>query len=302
MKRINQSFPTKKSSQAIGAMLMTIVFAALTCRADDSTNLLVTATSGNYFGDWFTRVSQTQAEQPHWITPMATVTPRLEEEYRYDQMWEKMPASKELTSYGAGKGLELIPAEHIELILGIPAYQYQRTKPTSAKEGWTDDSFLVKYRILSGNAENGDYILTAFLGLGVPTGSAAFTTHHYIVTPTIAAGKGWGNFDVQSTFGVSLPDNGSAPGGGGTPLVSNTAFQYRIMKNLWPELEVNYTHWPNGEHEALANQAFLTPGLVVGKIPLWNRLGLTVGAAYQIAVTSTPLYRHNFILSARFPF
>lgn len=300
MRRHNRSFPAKKSNPVVGATVMAILLAATLCRAGDSTNLLVTASSDNYFGDWFNRVSRTQAEQPHWITPMATVTPRLEEEYRYDQMWEKMPAGKELDSYGAGKGVELIPAEHIELILGIPAYQYENTKP--AKEGWTDDSFLVKYRILSGNEQDGDYILTAFLGLSVPTGSEVFTSHHYVVTPTIAAGKGWGNFDVQSTFGVSFPDNGSTPGGMGTPMVSNTAFQYRIMKNIWPELEVNYTHWPNGEHGKLADQAFLTPGLVVGRIPLWNRLGLTVGAAYQIAVTSTPLYRHNFILSVRLPF
>ncbi len=209
---------------------------------------------------------------------------------------------KSLTSYGGTKGLELIPAEHVEVILGIPAYQYQRTKPNVAKEGWADDSFLLKYRILSGNEENGDYILTAFLGLAVPTGSEVFTTHHYVITPTIAAGKGWGDFDVQSTLGMSFPDNGSAPGGVGNALAFNTAFQYRVMKNLWPEMEVNYTHWLNGEHGALSDQAFLTPGLVVGKIPLWKRLGLTAGIGYQIAVTSTPLYRHNLIMSVRFPF
>jgi hypothetical protein len=302
MRRTYCSFPAKKSNWVIGAILMTILFTAIASRADDSTNMLTNASSDNYFSDWFSRVSMTQAEQPHWITPMATVTPRLEEEYRYDQMWESMPAGKELTSYGAGKGLELIPAEHVEVILGIPAYQYQRTKPNVAKEGWADDNFLLKYRLLAGNEHNGDYILTAFLGLAVPTGSSAFTTHHYVVTPTIAGGKGWGNFDFQSTLGLSLPDNGSAPGGVGNALAFNTAFQYHVMKNLWPELEVNYTHWLNGEHGALSDQVFLTPGLVVGRIPLWNRLGLTVGAGYQIAVTSTPLYRHNFILTMRLPF
>ncbi len=30
------------------------------------------------------RVSATQAEQPHWITPLVTVTPRLEQEIRTD--------------------------------------------------------------------------------------------------------------------------------------------------------------------------------------------------------------------------
>ena len=39
----------------------------------------------NYFTNWFGRVAAAQASQPHWITPLVTVTPRLEEEVRYDQ-------------------------------------------------------------------------------------------------------------------------------------------------------------------------------------------------------------------------
>ena len=74
----------------------------------------------DYFSNWFARVSKTQAEQPHWVTPLVTVTPRLEEELRYDQMWESDHDGHSLTSYGGGKGLELIPAERIELIIGVP--------------------------------------------------------------------------------------------------------------------------------------------------------------------------------------
>jgi hypothetical protein len=29
-------------------------------------------------------VSATQAAQPHWMTPLVTVTPRLEQEFRWD--------------------------------------------------------------------------------------------------------------------------------------------------------------------------------------------------------------------------
>ena len=253
----------------------------------------------DYFNDWFARVSRTQAEQPHWITPLMTVTPRLEEELRYDQSWETVPGGDTLKSFGGGKGLELIPAEPIELIFGVPAWQSEDTSPR--KQGWTDENFLLKYRLLSANEAEGNYILTAFLGLSVPTGSADFTTHHYVVTPTIAFGKGWGDFDFQTTFGVSVPDDGSAPAGAGTPLLLNTAFQYRVMKNLWPELEVNYIHWPNGKHNGL-DQAFITPGLVVGKIPIAGRVGVTFGAGYQVAVTDHPLYRHNFVLTMRIPF
>jgi hypothetical protein len=66
-------------------------------------------------------------------------------------------------------------------------------------------------------------------------------------------------------------------------------------------VEVNYTEWPNGEHEGL-NQVLITPGLVIGRIPIEGRLGLTIGMGYQVAVTENPRYQNNFILSVRLPF
>ncbi len=52
-----------------------------------------------YFADWFNRVSRIQAEQPHWVTPLVTVTPRLEEEIRYDQFWQSIPGGHQLDNY-----------------------------------------------------------------------------------------------------------------------------------------------------------------------------------------------------------
>ncbi|HEX2943327.1 MAG TPA: hypothetical protein VHO91_19900, partial [Rhodopila sp.] len=34
----------------------------------------------DYFAHWFDRVRVAQASQPHWMTPLVTVTPRLEQE------------------------------------------------------------------------------------------------------------------------------------------------------------------------------------------------------------------------------
>ena len=36
----------------------------------------------DYFLHWFDRAEEAQATQPHWMTPITTVTPRLEQEYR----------------------------------------------------------------------------------------------------------------------------------------------------------------------------------------------------------------------------
>src|SRR5258708_2122534 len=70
---------------------------------------------------WFAMSDAAKEAQPHWMTPIVTVTPRLEQEYRYDQSWQNRPKSVDLTSYGGGKGLEVIPTPDTELIIGTPA-------------------------------------------------------------------------------------------------------------------------------------------------------------------------------------
>jgi hypothetical protein len=274
-----------------------VALAAVPCRA----GYTGMTSSGNafldYFANWFPRVTEIQSEQPHWVTP--TVTPRLEEEFRYDQGWERTDNGHMLYNYGSGKGLELIPFDPVEIIIGIPAYEIENTTPS--KRGWADETFLVKYRILSGNEQNGNYILTAFMGLSVPSGSDTFSMHHYVFTPTVAFGKGWGNFDIQSTVGYSIPDTGYVQNGSGMSLAFNTTFQYRVVKYLWPEVEFNYTWWASGEHEGL-NQLLVTPGLVVGRLPIYGRVGATIGLGCQMAVTDHALLEHNFILSMRIPF
>ncbi|MGH7988052.1 MAG: hypothetical protein ACREQX_17445, partial [Candidatus Binataceae bacterium] len=259
-----------------------------------------------YFLDWFPRVTRIQNEQPHWITPLVTVTPRLEEELRYDQVWQSQPHGVAIDNFGGGKGLELIPFENIEVILGIPAWiahngaiQHPSAKKHPPSDGWADESFLIKYRLLSANEETGNYIVTAFMGFSAPTGDEGNSSHHGIFTPTIAAGKGFGNFDVQTTAGIALPDGGVQRLG--MPLAWNTAFQYHLLRYFWPEFEVSYTWWPNGEREG-ESQVFLTPGIVIGRIPIHDRVGLTIGAGYQVAVTKNPQYNQSVIFSGRIPF
>ena len=73
-----------------------------------------------YFRNWFVRSDKAKEEQPHWMTPIVTVTPRLEQEVREDVLWQPRPNGRYLTNYGGQKGLELIPTENTEIIIGIP--------------------------------------------------------------------------------------------------------------------------------------------------------------------------------------
>jgi len=250
-----------------------------------------------YFSDWFQRVDKTQAEQPHWITPLATTTPRLEEELRYDQVWQENAKGVTTNNYDGGKGLELIPFQKVEVIFNAPPY-LDHNNPAD-KNGFGDVAFLVKYRLLSANEESGNYILTAFLGWSLPTGSYTNGARHAVITPTIAYGKGFGHFDAQGTFGIGMPtaDTNLL----GRTYAWNNAFQYRLFRKFWPEVELNSTFFQDGKNDG-KKQNFVTPGLIIGRLHLWKRVGFTIGGGYQIATTHFHANNHNAILSIRFPF
>ncbi len=260
----------------------------------------------DYFRNWFARVDKSQEEQPHWMTPIVTVTPRLEEEIREDFIWQKRLNGNYQNSYGGQKGLELIPTENTEIIIGIPTYQVIRTpKKPFKEEGLVDENLLLKYRFLAANEEHGNYILTGFLGMTIPTGVDAFSTKQIVYTPTLAAGKGWGTrragFDIQSTVSASIPDGHEKAIG--VPIVWNTALQPYGFKYLWPEIEFGYTHWIDGQTTTKnKNQWTITPGLILGRFPIWNRIRAVVGLGYQTPITSFRTQDHTWLLTVRFPF
>src|SRR5215469_3967911 len=92
-----------------------------------------------YFSTWFERVDKTKDEQPHWVTPVATTTPRLEEEFRYDQLWQVNAKGVTTNNYDGGKGLELIPFEKVEVIFNVPPYLVHNN--SKVKDGWGDVAF-----------------------------------------------------------------------------------------------------------------------------------------------------------------
>jgi hypothetical protein len=257
----------------------------------------VTLAQGEYFSNWFNRVDQTQAAQPHWITPLATTTPRLEEEFRWDQLWQPNAKGVTTDNWDGGKGLELIPYQKVEVILNTPPY-IEHHNP-SVHDGFGDVAFLVKYRLLVQNEESGNYILTAFLGWSLPTGDHTNGALHAVITPTIAYGKGLRDFDVQGTFGIGLPvaDTNIV----GRTYAWNNTFQYHVFRKFWPEVELNSTFFQDGKNDGM-KQNFVTPGLVMGRFRLGGRVGFTIGAGYQIATTHFHTTNHNGILSVRFPF
>ena len=113
------------------------------------------------------------------------------------------------------------------------------------------------------------------------------------------------------TAGGSLPVLNAK--GLGHIIIWNNAVQYRLARGgalrfLWPEIEFNANIYRGGANDG-KEAVFVTPGLVVGRIPLTHnksrgpgRLGVTVGVGEQIAITHFHTTNHNLIFTARLPF
>src|SRR5437870_2084663 len=95
----------RKILRAILACLM--IFGVAPCWAEDTS-----PASDGFIASWLAMVGRTQDKQPHWITPLATGTPRLEQEFRLDMLSQALPNHGHLDNYGAGKGLDLVLAEN----------------------------------------------------------------------------------------------------------------------------------------------------------------------------------------------
>jgi hypothetical protein len=252
---------------------------------------------GDWVQRWMRTVDEARASQPHFVAPIVTTHVVLVEQYRYDISRQQDGVGGIVTSnYGASRGLEIIPTTRLEIGISPPPYLEHQSGPP---DGFGDLAFQVKYRAFSAPEGKGDYFIGVFFGGSIPTGTAPNGLGHAMLLPTLAAAKGIGPLDIQSTLAAGLPATGADLLG--RTILFNTAVDYRIKGKVWPMVELNSTSWSGGALDG-KKEVFLTPGLVVGAFPIAERLHLGLGAGVQIAVTQFHRYNHRWIASIRLPF
>jgi hypothetical protein len=239
-------------------------------------------------------------QQPPWPVPLFAPTPLVTQLFRYDTVRQITPAGADTWNYGFSKGFALVPWYRTEVDINLPPYIEHNSK---AKDGFGDFSTSVRYRVASGNLQNGDYAIAASLTTTFPTGSYKNGAAHATLGPALQAGKGYKNFDVVSSLGATLPTADSDLLG--RPVSWNVVGQYRIHKIIWPEIENNATFFHGGPHDGRVMN-FVSPGIVVSPLKLnsdpKNRLGFIFGIGEQIATTHFHTYNHGLMLDARFIF
>ncbi len=274
-------------------------FALLFLLAATNTSLLG---QDNFFARWESRTSATQARQPSWPPPLISPYPMLIQVFRADFTRQITPALTSTWNYGASRGLNLIPGFNSEVdVYYAPYIQHNTPK---AKDGFGDVGFLYKYRILSKNEKDGNYMLSVQLTATIPTGSHSNGSPDSSISPTLLSGKGFGKFNVISCLGGTLPTEETNKVG--RSIAWNTAAQYHISKYVWPQLESNATWFFAGKNDG-KKQNFVTPGILFSKFRLrpsdeTSRVGVAFGAGMQIATSQFHTYNHELAFTSRLVF
>ena len=250
------------------------------------------------------RVLATEANQPHWATPLVTTNARIEQGFRTDFVRQTAPSGSTTWNLGNTKGFQTVPLPRLEFRISPPPF-FLHSSP-STPDGFGDIAFRLKYRLYGSNEDHHNAIITAILAASLPTGKNGNGSCCAILTPSVEFGKGFGKLAFTVAPTASLPVTNTAKLG--RSFVLNNAIQYHATKLLWIETEFNSTFYFGGKNDG-KQQTFTTPGIIVSRFPLpFIRdaarlpLRLTLGAGEQIALTHFNTYNHSPIFTARLRF
>ncbi|HWT88452.1 MAG TPA: hypothetical protein VN454_06590, partial [Candidatus Angelobacter sp.] len=79
----------------------------------------------SWYRKWRNAVDRTKANQPDWLSPLATTSGRLKDELRYDVWRQPVTGGNAAWQLGGNKGLEFVATSRTQILLGVPTYNLQ---------------------------------------------------------------------------------------------------------------------------------------------------------------------------------
>lgn len=240
------------------------------------------------------------ALQPTWPTPLVETDPRLTQYARVSVSHQYTAARTETVNYLNAHGFGVVGWNRVELDFSPPFYiQHNST----ATDGFGDANLSMKFRIVSANADHGNYILTASLGHSFATGSSRNGAPTDTWNPTLAGGIGFlRHFNVQSSLGGSMPTGKIATQG--RSIAWNSLVHDHVSPHVWLELENNATFYFEGSHDGRM-QNFITPAaFYIVRRKEWKPTHpfFIFDCGMQIATSGFHTYNHNLIAETRIMF
>lgn len=233
----------------------------------------------DWLGKWRRMTIETRERQTHYLTPLVTETPRLEQRIRYDIYDETLPNGKKAWNFGNQKGVNVIVAPTFEVAAALPNYLYY--PGSGQKDGFGGQVFMVKNRIMASPETQKNYVFSVMLIALTPTGTASGLDNHWLWTPFVTFGKGWGHFDFMINLGTSWSDADNKQLG--SPIIWNVCLQYRFGV-ICPTIELN-SHPSMSEFYFFGEPGlFVTPEVLIGRFHFRDYYSIYFGFGYQMAL------------------
>jgi hypothetical protein len=240
------------------------------------------------------------ALQPTWMSPLIQPDARITQSVRLSFANSYTSAGTQTVSYGNYHTFGVIAGNRFQFNFIAPPYIQNNS--ATAKDGFGDTQVECKMRIASGNAQHGNYALTALLAYQAPTGNHQNGAPTAIYWPNIAAGRAWGRFDLQSTIGGMMPSGKIAAQG--RQIDWNTAAQWHATKHGWLALEDNAIYNYGGPFDRRTTNYVTPVAYYVVRRKDWKPTHAFVifNGGMQIATSSLHLSNHILITEMRIAF
>lgn len=237
--------------------------------------------------------------QPNWMGPLIQTDARLGQGVKIAVSNSNFPPVQP-TIYGNNHGVSVILDRRFQLDFVPPSFF--RNHSSTHKDGFGNAGTQVKMRLISGNAEHGNFAVSAVLfhGFGSNSYENQFLSAYYV--PSIAAGKGFGHFAVVSSVGGFLPTAKVNEQGRAVEL--NLTAQAHAAPSLWVDIENNATFFHAGPADGQI-QNFLTPAaFYMVRRREWGpqHAAVVFDCGMQIATSHMHFYNHNLVTEMRILF
>ena len=237
--------------------------------------------------------------QPTWMGPLIQSDARLSQAMRVSVSDAGAPG-EQILNYGNNHGTSVIAARRFQFDFDPPSFF--RNHSAAFPDGFGNAGTQVKCRIASGNAQHGNFALTAIDFHGFAPRALQNGMFTAFEVPKIAAGIARGRFDVQSTLGGVLPW-GKIVAQGRT-VEWNVTGQVHPTSHTWFDIEDNAAFFFGGPFDG-KTQNFITPAaFYMIRRRQWEATHpvFVVDTGMQIAASAFHLYNHNWIPEVRILF
>jgi hypothetical protein len=236
------------------------------------------------------------ALQPVWIAPLIQSDARLGQAIRFSVSNLSFPGAHPF-SYGNNHGVTVLLNTHFSLEADSPAYF--RDHSATLKDGFGNAYAQAKWRIASGNAQHGNYVVSALLNHGFAPRAYQNGMLTSTWTPSLAAGRALPHVAVISTLGGVLPTGKIQAQG--RVIEWNATAQAHPSQHVWLDVENNTAFNRGGPFDGLT-QNFVTPVVFyMVRRKSWKpeHASMSFDCGMQIATTRFHQYNHNLITDMR---